>query len=55
MTPTRRQRKRRVPPRRRNRACAEHELDRRLALLLLPAMPAPHLRRRILEAIKRED
>jgi hypothetical protein len=54
MTTSRRQRKRRRPPRRRNRSCAEQELDRRLALLLLPAMPAPHLRRRILEAIQRE-
>jgi hypothetical protein len=46
-------RKLRVLPRRRDPSCAQHELDRRLGLLLNPVMPAPYLRRRILEAVKR--
>jgi hypothetical protein len=54
MTVRRRARKRFVLPRRRDPRCVDHELDRRLALLLRPAMPAPHLRRRILEAIRRD-
>jgi len=44
---------RRVIPRRQDPSCAQHELDRRLGLLLRPVMPAPYLRRRILEAVKR--
>jgi hypothetical protein len=54
MTGSRRQRKHRVLPRRRDSRCVEYELDRKLALLLRPAMPAPHLRRKILEAIRRD-
>jgi hypothetical protein len=49
------QRKLRVLSRRRDPSCAQHELDRRLGLLLGPVMPAPHLRRQILEAIKRDS
>jgi hypothetical protein len=41
-------------PRRGALRCLERQLDRRLRLLLLPARPAPELRRRILEAVKRD-
>jgi hypothetical protein len=41
-------------PRRGALRCLERQLDGRLRLLLLPARPAPELRRRILEAVKRD-